>query len=47
MKESIKPRTAKWGSGVIDALSNRLQVELSNVRYVGHGYSGYWEVDAP
>ena len=29
---SKKTRTAKWGSGAIDALSNRLQVELPGLR---------------
>ena len=29
---SMKTRTAKWGSGAIDALSNRLQVELPGLR---------------
>ena len=29
---SKKSRTAKWGSGAIDALSNRLQVELPGLR---------------
>ena len=29
---SRKTRTAKWGSGAIDALSNRLQVELPGLR---------------
>ena len=28
----MKTRTAKWGSGAIDALSNRLQVELPGLR---------------
>ena len=32
---SKKTRTAKWGSGAIDALSNRLQVELPGLRGFG------------
>ena len=29
---SLKTRTAKWGAGAIDALSERLQVELPGLR---------------